>query len=268
MTPVYRNFFGFSREPFLADLETKNTLLAAEVKGVSERFEYVVRLGGIGLVTGDIGAGKSTALRWVTAQQHPSRYRIIWVTASCGSILEIYRQILGEFEMYTATSSRAVLTRLIKKQITDLARTKIQPILVVDEASLLRLEVFSELHTITQFEADSKPWLPIILAGQKNLADNLLHRHAASLASRIMTRIHLDAVIREVMDEYIGHHLAIAGIKNSPFEETAVTAVFQGSGGIFRKANHLARGSLIAAASEKSQIVTAEHVRLAANEIF
>jgi len=268
MTTIYRNFFGFSREPFQADLETKNILLTDEVKDVSRRFDYVVRLGGIGLVTGDIGAGKSTALRWAVAQQHPSRYRIIWVTASCGSILEIYRQILAEFEMYTATSSRAVLTRLIRKQIEDLARTKIQPILVVDEASLLRLEVFSELHTITQFECDSKPWLPIILAGQKNLADNLLHRHAASLASRIMSRIHLDAVTRKVMDEYLDHHLTIAGIKNSPFEEAAVTAIFQGSGGIFRKANHLARGALIAAASEKSQIVTVEHVRLAANEIF
>lgn len=268
MKHVYRNFFAFSRDPFQADLETKNILMTDDVKGVAERFEYVVDLGGIGLVTGDIGAGKSTALRWVAAQQHPSRYRIIWVTASCGSILEIYRQILAEFEMYTATSSRAVLTRLIRKQITDLARTKMQPILVIDEASLLRLEVFSELHTITQFEGDSKPWLPVILAGQKNLADNLLHRHAASLASRIMARVHLDAVTREVMDEYIHHHLAIAGVKNSPFEEAAVTAIFQGSGGLFRKANHLARGSLIVAASEKSQIVTVEHVRQAANEIF
>ena len=138
----------------------------------------------------------------------------------------------------------------------------------IDEASLLRLEVFAELHTITQFEGDSKPWLPIILIGQNNLADNLLHRSATPLASRIVARKHLESVNREKMDNYIIHHLKIAGLKNSPFEEAAVTAIFQGSGGIFRKANHLARGSLIAAAADQSQTVNVEHVRLAASEIF
>ena len=52
------------------------------------------------------------------------------------------------------------------------------------------------------------------------------------------------------------------------FDETAVTAIQQGSGGLFRKANLLARGALIAAARKKSQAVGAEHVRLAATEIF
>jgi len=65
-------------------------------------------------------------------------------------------------------------SRLIKTQIIDLIRAKRQqPLLIVDEASLPRLDLFAELHTITQFEGDSKPWLPLILAGQNNLADNL-----------------------------------------------------------------------------------------------
>lgn len=269
MNATYRNFFGFSKEPFSADLEVKNILRTPEIEAANDRFHYAVRLGSIALVTGEIGAGKSTALRWIVAQLHPSRYRTIWITASSGSILEVYRQILAEFEINTATSSRATLTRMIRKQISELAQNrKLQPVLVIDEASLLRLEVFAELHTITQFEADSKPWLPIILVAQNNLADNLLHRTAIPLASRIVARCHLDSVSREKMDDYLIHHLKIAGLKNSPFEEAAVTAIFQGSGGIFRKANHLARGSLIAAAAEQSQTVNVEHVRLAASEIF
>ena len=63
-------------------------------------------------------------------------------------------------------------------------------------------------------------------------------------------------------------HLALAGLKNSPFDEQALTAVHQGSGGLFRKANHLARGALIAAAAEKSQHVTADHVRTADSELL
>lgn len=140
--------------------------------------------------------------------------------------------------------------------------------LIIDEASLLRLDVFAELHTLTQFEGDSKPWLPVILAGQNNLADNLLYRTAIPLASRVVARAHLKAVNRERMELYVNHHLALAGLKNSPFDEQALTAVHQGSGGLFRKANHLARGALIAAAAEKSQHVTADHVRTADSELL
>jgi type II secretory pathway predicted ATPase ExeA len=132
---------------------------------------------------------------------HPSKYKTLWITASSGSILEVYRQLLAELDIHTASSSRAVLTRRIREQIANLVNTKKQqPLLVIDEASLLRLDVFTELHTLTQFEGDSKPWLPMILAGQNNLADNLLYRTAIPLASRIVARSHLQAVNRDGME--------------------------------------------------------------------
>jgi len=62
--------------------------------------------------------------------------------------------------------------------------------------------------------------------------------------------------------------LTIAGINRMLFEDDAVTATHQGSGGLFRKANHLARGKLVAAAMGQDKAVKAEHVRLAASEIF
>jgi general secretion pathway protein A len=266
---TYRAFFGLAREPFTADLDLDAILQTEDLLAVYERIQYTVRLGAIALVTGEVGAGKSTALRWATGQLHPSKYRTLWITASSGSILEVYRQLLAELDINTASSSRAVLTGKIREQIANLVGTKKQqPLLIIDEASLLRLDVFTELHTLTQFEGDCKPWLPIVLSGQNNLADNLLYRTAMPLASRIVARSHLPAVNREGMTAYITHHLRIAGLKNSPFEDAAITAIHQGSGGLFRKANHLARGALFAAAGEKSQIVTAEHVRLASTELF
>jgi general secretion pathway protein A len=265
----YRAFFGFAREPFTANIELDGILQTPELLAVNQRVEYAIRLGGIGLLTGEVGAGKSTALRWVAGKLHPSKYKVLWVTATAGSILEVYRQLLAELDIQTASSSRAVLTRQIKSQIENLVVTKKQqPLLIIDEASLLRLDVFTELHTLTQYQGDSKPWLPIILAGQNNLADNLLYRTAIPLASRIIARSHLEAVNRQGMEAYLLHHLNIAGLKNNPFEEQAVTAVHQGSGGLFRKANHLARGALIAAAGNKVQIVTADHVRTADSELL
>lgn len=265
----YRAFFGFAREPFTANIELDGILQTPELLAVNQRVEYVIRIGGIGLLTGEVGAGKSTTLRWVAGRLHPSRYKVLWVTATAGSILEVYRQLLAELDIKTASSSRAVLTRQIRSQIENLVVIKKQqPLLIIDEASLLRLDVFTELHTLTQFQGDSKPWLPIILAGQNNLADNLLYRTAIPLASRIIARSHLEAVNRQGMEEYLLHHLNVAGLKNNPFQEQAITAVHQGSGGLFRKANHLARGALIAAAGDKSQSVTADHVRTADSELL
>ena len=132
----------------------------------------------------------------------------------------------------------------------------------------LRIEVLSELHTLCQFHKDSKPWLPVILAGQTSLIDKLMYRTSMPLASRIIARSHLEGLNRQGMQEYLEHHLRFAGINNNLFEDAAITAIHQGSGGLLRKANHLARGSLIAAAEEEKTTVNAEHVRLASSEIF
>jgi len=205
----------------------------------------------------------------VTGGLHPSEHRIIYVTASGGSILELYRQILGELGVSLSSSSRALMTQRIKQEIVEIVQgKKMKAALVIDEASLLRLEVFAELHTLTQFEQDSKPFLPIILSGQINLVDNLQYRNSLPLASRVIAKSHLKGIDLKTMDDYLRHHLAIAGVKRMLFEDAAVTAIHQGSGGLFRKANHLARGAIIAAAKSESTSVTAEHVRLSATEIL
>ena len=269
MNDTYRAFFGLQREPFRADIALSEIMENHDLLSVHERFDYAVRLGAIALVTGEIGSGKSTALRYATGHLHPSEYVTLCVTASSGSILEIYRQILDALGIDMSSTSRAVMTRRIRKEIMDIVHgKKMKAVLIVDEASLLRLDVFAEIHTLCQFQQDSKAWLPVILAGQSNLIDKLMYRGSQPLASRIVARSHLEGVDRRGMEEYLLHHLAIAGIKKNIFDDAAVTAIHQGSGGLFRKANHLGRGALIAAAKDKAMIVTAEHVRLAATEIF
>jgi type II secretory pathway predicted ATPase ExeA len=106
------------------------------------------------------------------------------------------------------------------------------------------------------------------LAGQNNLVDKLIYRDSRPLASRIVAKSHLQGVDLKGMEAYLQHHLAICGIERMLFEKNTITAIHQGSGGLFRKANHLARGALIAAAADQSQLVQAEHVRLAATEIL
>jgi type II secretory pathway predicted ATPase ExeA len=265
--PLYRSFFGFQREPFTNELEINEILSTPALGAFTERFDYVIRTGATGLLTGEVGAGKSTALRFAQSRLHPSQYHPLFLTASSGSILETYRQVAQALDVDTKSFSRSALLRIIRCGIVDLVRKKLQPLLIIDEASLLRLEVFSELHTLCQFEADSKSYLPMILAGQNNLIDLLQYRSSLPLASRVIARSHLEGIDLEQMQLYLSHHLAIAGVKTQIFSPQAVTAIQQGSAGLLRKANNLARGSLIAAANEKCQQVSAEHVRLAATEL-
>jgi type II secretory pathway predicted ATPase ExeA len=268
MTERYRVFFGLQKEPFAQDIRVEDMMKSRSLEGVKERFLFVVGLGAIAVVTGDVGSGKSCALRYASSMLHPSEYRILHVTATSGTIIELYKQICYALDMDARTSSKARLTKIIRASLMELIQKKQKPVLIIDEASLIRLDVFAELHTLTQFEADSRPLLPIILAGQNNLSDYLTFRQSQPLASRVVARSHMEALNGEETAQYLHHHLSIAGCKQNLFSEQAVTAIHQGSGGLLRRANNLARGALMAAAMEKCAVVSAEHVRIASTEII
>lgn len=269
MSPQYRLFFELAREPFGADIPADKILLTENVIAVQQRIDYTLRTGAVAILTGEIGSGKSTALRYVTQALHPAEHLCLYVTATTGSILELYRQILAALALGNRGVSRALMLQTIRQQVLELTGAKkLKLLLVIDEASLLRLEVFAELHTLLQFDMDAKPYLPLVMAGQNNLLDALSYRPALPLASRVVARSHLEGIHRQHMQLYLQHHLAIAGVTRSLFDDSAVTAIHQGSGGLLRKANHLARGALIVAAKQKSMTVSAEHVRLAATELL
>jgi type II secretory pathway predicted ATPase ExeA len=269
MNNTYQTFFGLGKEPFGGDISVADILKTPELKDVKNRFDYVLRLGAIGLLTGEVGSGKSTALRYAMEKLHPSEHKPLYITASSGSIMEFYRQFVDVLDIHISSNSKAIMVKMIKNEIINLVREKrLKIVLIVDEASLMRLEVFAELHTICQFEKDSKPWLPMILSGQSTLIDKLTYRSSQPLASRVVAKSHLEGVDLVGMETYLKHHLAIAGMDRMLFDPTAIMAIHQGSGGLFRKANHLARGSLIAAVQDQSATVNAEHVRIASTEIF
>lgn len=195
MNDNYRTFFALNKEPFGTDIRVSEILKTPELMDIKNRFDYVTRLGAIGVVTGEVGSGKSTALRYALEKLHPSEYRTLYITASSGSIMEFYRQFVYALDIHLSSNSKVIMVRMIKKEITDLiCDKKMKIVLIVDEASVMRLEVFAELHTICQFEKDSKPWLPIILAGQNNLIDKLMYRSSQPLASRVVAKSHLEGV--------------------------------------------------------------------------
>jgi len=236
-----QNFYGFTREPFTSDLKVDELFMLPELEALVERFDYAVHLGLVTVIIGDVGTGKSTSLRYAVSRLHPAEYRVLSLVATSGSLLELYRQLC--------------MALGIEK-------------LVIDEAHLLRLDVFKQLHTLAQVDFDSKALLPVILSGQEILIDKLLYHTSKPFASRVLGRSRLEALNLKGMQGYLNHHQQVAGLKESLFAEEAVTAIHQGSGGLLRRANHLAKGALLAACRDNSSIVSAEHVRLASSEIL
>ena len=182
MSKNYKTFFGMKKEPFGSDLKQNEILETEELKSVKSKFYYTISIGGTALLTGDIGSGKSTALRYASDSLHPSEYRVIYITATSGPILELYQQIVNEMCIGISGRSKALMIRLIKKEIMEIVDAKkMKIVLVIDEASLLRIEVLSEIHTLTQFHRDSKHWMPMVLSGQSNLLDKMMYRSSEPL---------------------------------------------------------------------------------------
>lgn len=265
----HRSFFGFKREPFAEDLEPTNLLKLPGMVSAKERLDYALELGGVMALSGEVGSGKSTSIRWALSQYHPSQVKIVKCVGNGGPITEFYKNLCWEMGVDLQTNSRSKLIRVFQDAVVDAVRNKRQKVMVVvDEAGLLRADVFTEMHVLTQFEQDSKHYFSLVLAGQRNVIDKICYRGSAPLASRVIARSHLSSITRDQMEEYLHHHVKVAGNKNRLFHEAAITAIQQGSGGLLRKANSLARGALIAAAAEKQELASAEHVRIASSELM
>lgn len=262
-------FFGFKCEPFPDDVPAGKLLKLPEMVGVKERMDYVLGIGGIMVVTGEVGSGKSSALRWGLSHYHPSEVFVANAVGHKGSPVDFYRELclaLGDGER---TSSRTLLIRKFRGTIENIVLAKKQKVLVViDEASLLQDALFSEIHTLTQFSCDSRRMFGLVLAGQIDLLDKLAQRKALPLASRVVAKAHMSSIDRATMEEYLMHHLRIAGVKRQVFSEPAIMAIHQGSGGFLRRANLLAKGAIIAASIDKKDVVDGEHVRLASTELL
>jgi general secretion pathway protein A len=147
---------------FSSDIKVDELYHTAALEGMKERFLYAANLGAISVVTGDVGSGKSTALRYASGFLHPSQYQLIPVVASTGSVVEILKQICMALDIEWMSISLAKLIRTIRGAVMGIGKRKQIPVVIIDEASLLRIEVFAQLHTLGWFEMDSKPLLTMI----------------------------------------------------------------------------------------------------------
>jgi len=140
--------------------------------------------------------------------------------------------------------------------------------LLIDEAQNLSLDLLEQLRLLTDFEADNKKLLKVILLGQTELRRILNQEGATEINQRITSRYHLLPLDRENSFAYIKHRLAVAGEPDEIFSQKALARVFELSGGIPRLMNVLCDRALLGTYEEKKYLVTADIVEQASQEVL
>jgi general secretion pathway protein A len=264
---MYRQHFGLTRHPFSNEIEPEDLFPAQAAKELEVRLNHLLDMRGVGLITGDSGSGKTSGTRRVLSQLHASLYRILYVCLSTGNVLDLYKTIAWELGL-SVERSRASLFRQIKGEVSRLiAENRCRPVLVIDEAHLLRADVLEDLRLLTNYKMDAENRLCLILLGQSELRRRLGMAVHEALSQRIVVRYHLPALCREEISDYLAHRLRLAGTELALFEPAALEALFQATGGLPRKLNLLAHHTLLAAAISRARSVSADHVQAALPEV-
>jgi type II secretory pathway predicted ATPase ExeA len=264
---MYRKHFGLTRHPFGKDIAPEDLFVSAANRELEVRLGHLLELRGIGLVTGEVGSGKTTLCRKVTSALHSGLYRVLYVPLTTGNVMDLYKCIAWELGLETERS-RAALYRCIRTEVSRLClETKVRPVLVVDEAQHLRSDVLEDLRLLTNYEMDSQNRLCLILVGQVELRRRLGMAVHEPLCQRIIVRHHLAGLTRDELPLYLAHLLRLAGTELPLFEAPGLEAIFQATNGLPRKVNLLAHHALTAAAIGKAKAVTAEHVQAALPEV-
>jgi general secretion pathway protein A len=247
---MWESFFGFKKTPFSDSPDAKQLFASQTWNQLKTRLEFLAQHHGVGLITGEVGAGKSTAAL------NSSLYKILYVHYSSGSALDLLRQIALELDLEPA-HFRGDLVRQIAGAVVRLNQSKKQhPILICDEAHLLPHPALEQLPLLLNFDMDSSRYLTLLLVGQPLLRRTLSLQMHEALRQRIGVQYHLEGLTREELDAYLAQHLKAAGVSQPLFDDTARQGMYQATKGIPRKVNKLAMTALRLAAASKSQTVS------------
>ena len=252
---MWETFFGFKKTPFSDNPDGKQLFASQGWNQVNARLQFLVEHHAIGLLTGEVGAGKSTAARSFIATLNPSLYKILYLHWTSGSALDLLRQLARELDVEPA-HRRGDLMRQISEAIVRLNQSKKQhPLLICDEAHLLSHETLEQIPLLVNFDMDSSHYLTLLLVGQPLLRRTLSLQLHEALRQRIAVHYHLEGLTREELDAYLAQQLKAAGISQPLFDDTATQALYQATKGILRKVNKLAVTALRCAALRKTSQV-------------
>ncbi len=264
---MYKAYYGLTREPFPKDIEPENMFKSSDFSELAGRLKYMKKQRGIMLITGEPGSGKTTAIRNFVAGLNNDRFFPLYLPLATVAIGDFYKQ-LNEALKGESRATKSILFKSIQERILHYAvqLNKI-PVIIIDEAHLLKNENFFELQIISNFNMDSLDPALFILVAQSHLNDRLARNYLESFNQRINMKFHMNSLKPSEVVKLIDHQLKTAGASKEILNNNACKAVHSLSGGIVRKVGKLVDKSLALGVSLKKDIITEEEVMAASKEL-
>jgi type II secretory pathway predicted ATPase ExeA len=267
MIDTLQSHYGFTRMPFGRDLAPGMLHRHDAHSQAAARITWCIRERALGVLTGEVGAGKTVALRAALAGLDASRHAVIYLGNPSVGVRGINHAVVAALGGVPRTHHATLVPQALDAIAHEQAERGRTPILAVDEAHLLQPHQLEAIRMLTNHDLDSSSPLACLLIGQPTLRRMIKLGVLAALDQRIAMRYTMEAMTREETTSYLRHHLNLAGRSDTLFSDDAIELVHTTSRGLPRAVNNLAIQALIAAYTDRKAIVDQTSARAAVNEI-
>lgn len=265
---MFNEYYGFTHLPFSKTIATSDLFGTAGQKELAARLNYLVRERGFGLVTGEIGSGKSTAVRAFNATLDPNRYLVLYLANPTTGITGIYRDLLLGLG-YEPPFSRPRLVARLREAFADLLNAKRRvPIVIMDEAHLLTQSMLEQLRLLFSDQMDSQSLATVVLVGHPDLRRTLHLAVHEAFSQRLAVRYHLGPLDLAETVGYVRHHVRTAGYTTGPlFTDDAIARLYEYTKGLPRRINQVCTTALMAGLIDQKQLLDETTIRKAIAEL-
>ena len=243
---MYRDFYRLRAKPFSKTPDPEFIYFSDHHREALARLRYGVEEREIVVLTGEVGCGKTTLSRRLM-DDLDERYFVIALVAPLfvqGELLRLFANRLGVEE---PSEFRTELMEQIGTHLFDYYQRGVCPVLIIDEAQIIPgKDCLDELRLLTNLQLDDSNMFSLVLLGQPELRSRLLSGYFEAFRQRIGVQYHLNPLDLHEVVEYMTFRLSMAGRDDPLFTDEAVEDIFRFSGGIPRRINNLAAGSLLA----------------------
>ena len=248
---MYEDYFGLHEKPFSITPDADFLFLTDKHRSALAAIEYgVFEQSGITVITGDIGAGKTTLVRHLLSTAPYEDLSIGLVSNVQHSLGNLLQWVAIALELHTGEeelSNMQSFRRLQSHLIYEYSQGR-RVVLVIDEAQNMSVQALEELRMLININADKNQLLQIVLVGQSDLLKTLKKPELAQFAQRVTAEYHLTALNLIETGNYIASRLRTAGCNNSNvFHKDAVEVIYYFSAGLPRLINTLCDFALVAA---------------------
>lgn len=245
---MYERFFGLRERPFDLTPNPRYLYLTGSHGEALSNLQYgIVGRRGMTLLIGEAGTGKTTLIRAAMDAVAGPSVRCVYVNNPVLTRDEFYEFLARKFDLSAeAARSKARFLNELETSLIDRQRAGGLTALVIDEAQSLPHELLEEVRLLANFETETDKLLPVVLAGQPELAARLEHEDLRQLKQRVALRCDLSALDVRETAAYISGRIAIAGGDASTiFTREAVQVIYERSAGIPRTISVICDNALL-----------------------